>query len=210
MKIDHIFIVHYEPLTQRRQYLTNCLHANNISNYEFFTEYSRDTTPKEIMDKYYTVGELTPAQICIGIAHLEIYKKILERDYKYTLILEDDALLDFDFSIKLDEYLKTLPQDFEVAYLNNGCSQHVRHANNKDVWYRMNEGRTLCGYIVTQEFCKKLLKSSIPYTEVIDWEVNTQVKKQNLISYWAEPPIIKDGSAIIYGSSYVRFIDLPK
>ena len=208
--IDRVFIVHYAPLENRRKILTQMLEANLIQNYEFITNYDRNSTPKEIMDLYYTLGQLTPAQICIGISHLEIFKTILQNGYQNVLILEDDAVLDNTFSIKLNSYLETLPADYEVAFLNNGCSQHVRNAISGKVWYRVDAGRTLCGYIVTPSFCKKLIASSIPYTEVIDWEISSQIKKQQITCYWAEPTIVRDGSADLYGSSYTRFIDLPK
>lgn len=203
--IDHIFIVHYTPLVERKQHLTKRFHEMNITNYTFYEEYNRNTTSQETMDEYFKLKNLNPAQICITIAHLEIYKQIIKSGYTNCLILEDDALLHEDFGNKLELYMKHLPHDYNLAFINDGCNLHASNIVPDTLWYRANSTRTCCAYIINKHTCELLLKKSIPFTKAIDWELNIQIIANNLIVYWAEPTLVHDGSGSVYGNSYVQF-----
>lgn len=163
------------------------------------------------MKQYFKLDNLNPAQICITISHIEIYRKIVENNFKLCLILEDDAMLDVNFKEKLDLYLKTLPDDFDIGFLNDGCGVHANMNPNNHViqdtiiWYKVPYSRTCCSYLITYDACKKLLESIIPFNLAIDHELNTQISKLNLMSYWAEPTIVTDGSGKIYSSSYTYY-----
>lgn len=205
MQIEKVYIVHYAALKERRATLERMLHQHNITNYEFISDYDRNATPKEVMDQYFKGNSLVPAQICITISHVEIYKKIVENNYALTLILEDDALLSPSFASSLQMYCGNLPIDFEIGFLNDGCGYHAENVRPGTYWYRKDHTRTCCSYLITKGCCEKLLKSSVPFHEVIDFELNTQIRRQNLGCYWAEPTIVTDGSAHKYGQSYLRF-----
>jgi GR25 family glycosyltransferase involved in LPS biosynthesis len=208
MIIDKVYIVHYAPLENRRHFLTKMLEDNDITNYEFITDYDRNNTSKEVMDIYFKGNSLVPAQICITISHLEIYKKIINNNYNLVLILEDDAILNSNFKSNLNMYCENLPNDFEIGFLNDGCGYHANDIKKDIYWYPKNYTRTCCSYLITKGCCEKLVKSSIPFHEVIDFELNTQIKNQNLGCYWAEPTIVTDGSEHQYGQSYKRFNQL--
>jgi len=203
--IDHIYIVHYTPLVDRKEYLLNQFNSNTITNYEFVTEYDRNTTSREIMDKYFfEFNNLTPVQKCISISHVEIYKKIIESKYNLCLILEDDAILTNLFKEKLEYYIDNLPKDFDIGFLNDGCGFHADNINDSQIWYKVPGTRTCCAYLITKNTCEKFVNSMIPLKTVIDHELNIHIVNLNLNCYWAEPTIVMDGSVNIYGSSYTR------
>lgn len=208
MKVHKVYIVHYKPLKERRLVLEHMLNTQGITNYEFITEYDRDTTPKEVLETYFKGHSLVPAQICITISHIEIYKKIVENNYSIVLILEDDAILSPHFKSSLETYCSNLPTDFEIGFLNDGCGYHAQGVREGTYWYPKDHTRTCCSYIITKSCCEKLLKSSNPFHEVIDFELNTQIRNQKLGCYWAEPTIVSDGSDHTYGQSYKRFNQL--
>jgi GR25 family glycosyltransferase involved in LPS biosynthesis len=209
--VDHIYIVHYAPLVQRKEYLLQQFNSNSITNYEFITDYDRNTTTQEVMDKYFEFNTMThalqrlsPTQICISISHVEIYRRIVESKHNLCLILEDDALLTNLFKEKLDHYIDNLPEDFDIGFLNDGCGFHADTINESQIWYRKPSTRTCCAYLITKKTCEKLIKTMIPFNNVIDFELVTQIKNHNLNCYWAEPTIVTDGSDKLYGSSYSR------
>jgi GR25 family glycosyltransferase involved in LPS biosynthesis len=204
--IDHIYVIHYKPLVERKQYLTNKFSELNITNYTFYEEYSRDTTSEETMDKYYKYKSLhlNSVQKCITIAHIEVYKDIVKKQYKRCLILEDDAILAYDFANRLRLYNERLPYDFDIGSLNDGCGLHAQNINPSVIWYYVQSLRTCCAYIISNDCCIKLLKTIIPFSEAIDWELNVQIQKHDLRVYWAEPTIVSDGSVFIYHPSYVN------
>ena len=208
MHIDKVFIVHYSPLVNRKENLTNMLQIHQIHNYEFITDFDRDNTPRETLQEYFKGNDMTPAQICITISHFEIYKKIVENNYDLVLILEDDALLSSDFGERLEFYCSQLPSDFEIGFINSGCGFHAQNVTPDKIWYEATSSRTCCSYMITKECCKKLLDGGLPFKEVIDFELNRKIKGLNLKCYWCEPTIVTDGSAVLYGQSYLRFNQL--
>jgi GR25 family glycosyltransferase involved in LPS biosynthesis len=204
-KIDKIYIVHYKPLVERKQFLINQFKINNIENYEFCEDYSRDNTSWDTMNQYFKGNNLTPAQICITIAHIEIYKRIINEGHKMCLILEDDAILCNNFSQIFNNYIEKLPDDIDLAFLNDGCGLHAPNITNDIIWYLTKYSRTCCSYLITNIACQKLIDTIIPFKLAIDHELNRQIDLHNLKVYWCEPTIITDGSGTKYPSSCVQW-----
>jgi GR25 family glycosyltransferase involved in LPS biosynthesis len=169
--INKVYIVHYAPLKDRRMRLEESLQKHGITNYEFITDYDRNTITHETIKQYYRGNAISLAPICITISHLEIYKKIIEGNNALTLILEDDAILAPDFKERLTTYCRDLPSDFEIGFLNDGCNMHAQGICPDQNWYPAKSSRTCCAYLITKGCCEKLVKSSIPFREVIDYEM---------------------------------------
>ena len=205
MSVDHIFIVHYTPLTERKTYLTKRFKELGITNYTFFEEYNRNTTSKETMDKYFKLNNLTPAQICITIAHLEIYRKIAEAGYTRCLIMEDDAIMCDGFNEKFASYMETFPKDCDLAFIGGGCQMHATNIVPEQTWYSAIWSRTCSGYIINRKTCERMLETAIPFVKAIDHELNYQIGKNNFITYWCEPVLIGHGSEDVYKPSYQQY-----
>ncbi len=204
MKVNKIFIVHYEPLFQRKINLTRQLEENIIKNYEFITDYDRNKVDDETIKKYYTLNKINKTQICITISHVEIYKRIIEEDLDFCLILEDDAILCNNFQTIFNNYLEQIPEDVEIAFINGGCNIHIPNPSPDKIWYPGPSTRTCCAYLITKKTCERLVEKMIPFHNVIDFELNDQIKNLNLKCYWCEPTIVQDGSETMYGVSYHR------
>ncbi len=203
MNIDKIYIVHYEPLIERKKYLLEQFLKYNVTNFEFYTEFDRRTVTQDKIRQYFHLHNLNPAQICITIAHIEIYRDIVKNKYNSCLILEDDALFCDNFAEKFNTYMSCMPADYDMAFLNDGCGFHA--TSTGDIWCRATFSRTCCSYIITGTACKKMLPTIIPFTKAIDHELNTQITLHKLQVYWCEPTLIHDGSDEKYGSSHVQW-----
>lgn len=202
-KIDKIFIIHYKELVERKTYLLNSLNKLGIKNYEFIENSYKDTITTETLDKYCKNNKLSLTEKCIAIAHIDIYRKIIEDKLQFCLILEDDAILDNDFVNRLNLYLETCPIDIEIACINNGCNLHINNGliENNKYWYKTFYTRTCCSYLITNGCCQKLLNSIIPFDNAIDHELNKQIKNNDINMYWLEPTLVVDGSGYIFKSA---------
>ena len=57
-KINKIFIVHYKPLTERKHYLLQKFKEMNITNFEFYDKFDRNSTSQEVIDEYFKLNNL--------------------------------------------------------------------------------------------------------------------------------------------------------
>jgi hypothetical protein len=48
--------------------------------------------------------------------------------------------------------------------------------------------------LFTTDFFKKLVKTYIPFKEIIDWEMNFQIALNGGKALWADPPIAEQGT----------------
>jgi GR25 family glycosyltransferase involved in LPS biosynthesis len=181
------------------------LKDNNITNYEFIDKYDREIVSNEIITKYCDLINSKFLNIpicCITIAHIEIYKKIIENNYKVCLIFEDDIILTDNFIAKLNKYLKCLPSDLDLGFLVDGCNMHAPNIDISKIWYDIPYTRTTSAYLITKSACEKILTTIIPFDRAIDHQLNIEIKTHNLQVYWCEPTICTEGSKSIYRSSY--------
>jgi GR25 family glycosyltransferase involved in LPS biosynthesis len=202
--IDKIYVVHYSPLKDRKEFMLKQFALFNITNYEFVEGPNRNELTDELVNKHYRRKDnidVTSAEIAITITHIEIYKDIIKNDYKTCLILEDDAILCEDFTTYFTRYMKCLPSDYDMAFINDGACLHDERAVPDIIWYKQTSTRTCCGYIVTNKACEDLLSEILPFSIPIDYAITDIIRKKNLNVYWCEPTIILDGSHM-YGSSH--------
>jgi len=200
--IDKIYVVHYAPLKDRLDFMIRQFNMFNIKNYEFVLGPSRYDLDPAVIDKFNKENNthLTTPIVAISITHVEIYRDIVKNNYKSCLILEDDAILCADFDKHFDEYMKAIPDDYDMAFINSGCNLHAE-ATDDTIWYKMGKTRTCCAYVVTKKACEAIIPSITPFKNGIDQDLNTVIENQKLNVYWCEPTIVFDGSED-YGSSH--------
>ena len=134
------------------------------------------------------------------------WKKIIDKEYKNTLILEDDLIFSNDFSSYLKRNMGFAPKDYDLLYLNlwdhwssytykrkidnsflrfslNIYDQYIRNLYWKKVRRNIVSAKS---YIVTQAAAKKLLE----YTQrmpdnilVTDVSISFFIEDEKLIAY---------------------------
>lgn len=76
--------------------------------------------------------EMTLGMLCCSLGHVRIYKDILNKGYKKTLVLEDDVVPIKDNLKYFSQIIKELPSDWELLYLgyekndNFGWRQQIK------------------------------------------------------------------------------------
>lgn len=206
--IDKIYVVHYSPLKDRKEFMLKQFALFNITNYEFVEGISRHKIKDSIGYYYYseTKEKLTNAEIAITISHIDIYRDILKNNYKSCLIFEDDAVLCDKFDEHFKQYMECIPSDYDMAFINSGGDLHYKSIISDKIWYKTDITRTCCAYIITKRACEIVLDNIIPFTKAIDFALTYVIRDKSLNVYWCEPTIVADGSHMYGSSHYVHWI----
>lgn len=232
-----IYIMHYSKHVDRKKLLSKILNKE-ISSSGFqgdvfwITKYDRDyvsyndyymnfsanhlTHQQRQPTEYFPRYPLQPEVISLCLKHktaIEMFVK--ESKDKFCLFLEDDAILHEGFFTKLDEYLKTLPEDFDAAFIGQGCNKRIENLEDGVSWYRKEypADRNTDSIIFSRNFLSSLLPTLDHYRMAfpIDHEYSFwfRVMKSNV--YWLEPPIVTQGSQIgvfeSFQPEHSRFLD---
>jgi glycosyl transferase family 25 len=138
--------------------------------------------------------------ISCTLNHFLIYEKIVENNYRYTLIFEDDVLFLGNFQKKMDRIsreLNNLKKGFIVSIENTTLRFPSFWETRKNVFlYEALRGRATCGYIVDYEGAYQMLtdlKSNKCPTQIDAWH-NLLAKRNVIKIYWAHPPLVEQGS----------------
>lgn len=200
--IDKIYVVHYAPLKDRKEFMLKQFELFGIINYEIVEGIGRNSIDEDFINNFNKEHNtnLTAAVVAISITHVDIYRDIVKNNYKSCLILEDDAILCADFDIHFNNYMNTIPNDYDMAFINGGY-RHVEHTTPDKIWYKEHTTNTCCAYIVTKKACEIIIPSILPFMGGIDQDLNPIIINHKLNVYWCEPTIVSDGSQK-YGSSH--------
>ena len=218
MDFLQIYVVHYTPLKERKRFLLNEFNKRSL-NYHFIEDYDRE----KLLDKDLIIfDDKLPKYLCaIQLAHIQAYKEIINSDYKYNLIFEDDVILHPNFNEKLKKGLEELPDDYDLLFIGDGCGLHIHESiiqPSKLIYKKCRtptfwggDGGTRCtdSYLVSKKCAKKLIKyvENLKVGEIqirgSDWWLNSVIRDLQLEIYWMEPTIVTQGTQSgKYHSSY--------
>lgn len=217
-----IYIMHYSKHVDRKKLLNKILNKEITSSGfkgEVFwvTKYDRDqvsyndyymnfsanhlTHQQRQPTEYFPRYPLQPEVISLCLKHktaIEMFIK--ESEDNFCLFLEDDAILHEGFFNKLDGYIKTLPENFDAAFIGQGCNKRIENLEDGISWYKKEypADRNTDSIIFSRNFLSSLLPTLDHYRMAfpIDHEYSFwfRVMKSNV--YWLEPPIVTQGSQI--------------
>jgi hypothetical protein len=168
--IDKVFIVHYTPLVGRKKKLLESLNKHNITA-EWIESWDRDKLPADSFDRFFSryrfiykthqqhahlnLESMLPTELSVALKHAEIFKRVVENGYQYTLILEDDVILPPQFTPKLAAYMRQLPPEWDIFAVGAGifggcgeeCKQRAMGSNvYRKLWNRSATSMHNLGY----------------------------------------------------------------
>ena len=199
MKLDQIYISHYEKLADRKVYFDKVISTNIIFKGAQVVA-SNDEIDKQVLLNNSYVDDRTVwhglknSEICIAEQMFKIYRLLAKSNHDLCLILEDDFVLTENFNHYLNEFLNNLPNDFDCIFMSSCCDLKPKHNNvvNK-YFYEEETSRCTTAYLIKKETCEKIL-SIANYTAPIDWHLNFIKEKLGLKFYWTDPIIVLQGS----------------
>ncbi len=134
-----------------------------------------------------TEGKHKRGQYGVYLSHINIWKKLVESDKKYCLVLEDDVDFVDDFRKKINFMIYELnnldlsipKNNVDMIYLipeiscdhffkKEDCEKSYDGPNLTNVRKPLHIGYGMYGYIITKQGAEKLLKLSLPMTLPID------------------------------------------
>jgi len=192
------FVIHYDKLVGRKINMLKQLEENGMDA-EFISNRGKDVLTET--DKH-PFSKLNDSEISLFLHHYECFKKIIENQADFALILEDDALFNNSFDEILKKYIKHLPGDWDMLFLGDGCGLHIPNAvlnkcKNCNI-FRNDSTRCTDSYLISKKCALKLVNtinnenfsSDLP----IDFWLNLIIEKEKLKIYWAEPTIVTQGT----------------
>lgn len=202
--VDYIYVSHSEKLKDRFDYITK------IENHSFFSGKTEIISFTESDDKkskknntYHTdskwYNELKDTEIFIAEQMLHIYQKVVENNFKKTLILEDDFILSDNFENSHKKIFETLPDDFDCVFMSTCGGLSVPNNFGGEFW-ESETSRCTCAHVVSLNFCKKILEKR-NYFSPIDWHLNFIKKELGFKYYWTKEFLFTQGSENNYKSN---------
>lgn len=171
--------------------------------FEFVTEGTPESITPGIQEKYFTeafVNHVRPGSLSCTLNHLFAMEKFLASEEEYGLFFEDDPcfLGSFQKGIeKLFPHIQQLEKGFIVSLENTSLTfpSYWQTRKNK-LLYRAKRGRMAGAYLMDKEAVQKAMDYCYQFKcgFLPDWFHNELIEKKIVKMYWAQPPIVEQGS----------------
>jgi GR25 family glycosyltransferase involved in LPS biosynthesis len=195
----------------------------DIKDVKWMLHPNRDEINDEFINKNVTSGrslvcdmfinaqtDMKKGQICCTYKHYLCLKDIIENNYEYAVIIEDNIDIKDNVPDKLSTYieqLNTLYPDWDILFdtpgwlINGDYTYSIPYIEQplKDgqfVYPKSNNitnqchGGTKCTnfYMIRLKCARKLYENFLPFNWSVDWYYNDLFRKYDIKSFWAEPP----------------------
>tara|TARA_A100001388_G_C28560330_1_gene399255 strand:- start:77 stop:703 length:627 start_codon:yes stop_codon:yes gene_type:complete len=196
------YVIHYTKLVHRKQFLVEQLNKRNL-NYIFIENFDREILSTDDYIKFTDnlIKKAKGGKCANFLAHIEAMKMITKSEYKFNIILEDDAIFSDNFNEFLEERLKELPSNYNMFFLGEGCNMHISKCKLRENIYIYKTNTTRCtdSFVIDKQVCENIvnfynLSSNKSINLPIDHWLNYVILKLKLNVYWLEPTIVKQGS----------------
>ena len=164
-----------------KDYNLNTLLENNIVSKKWIS----DTNNKKPYIKPYNLE-----RVLCHLGHIKILKEFLNTNESYTLIFEDDILIQNDFKNlknKIDHIINNIPKDAEIIYFSY-CFEYCNKIKKyNEIFYKAY--RPLCRhfYLVNKKGAKKIIENTIPMISSGDRMIGNLIKLGVLNGYLVDP-----------------------
>jgi glycosyl transferase family 25 len=196
-----VYIIHVAGNEERRQHIEKQL-AGKDFDYEFILYGNMEDITEEILEKYFAgeLDEVSPATSC-ALKHITAYKRIIEAEVPFALILEDDIRFLPSFMPVFEKSLKEIEENgIESVFVSYEDSnlKYVKGSKREEnkVLYKNTKGRLAGAYGVD----KQAAEAMINYLEEnkchkpVDWFHNECAEEGLFDIYWSHPAIARQSS----------------
>jgi GR25 family glycosyltransferase involved in LPS biosynthesis len=150
-------------------------------------------TEIQIITEYYKHGQgVMRRQIGCYLSHLLLIKSLLNTQYQYTVIFEDDFyIVDDDFNNMLNNILDKIEVDFDLLFLGTTTNNHG--LKYKDEIYHVDKNTYLYGthaYVINNKNINKIYDYLLNFDLPIDVKYQELIKYDKLIGFTVHPHIV--------------------
>lgn len=118
---DKVFCINLDKRKDRLNLVEKELSKHNVV-FERFSAIDGETINKK---DYTTNSKIPVGHIGCTLSHAKLIKLCKEKGYKKVLILEDDVVFKENFEELFKEYIKEVPEDWNMFYLGGNHNVHV-------------------------------------------------------------------------------------
>ena len=206
-----IFIVNLKKDKERIDFQKQQFKKENLKFERINAIYGKDLSDKEKYKKsgsYFNYITNTPCIIGCFLSHLKIYKKIVQENLPYALIMEDDIKLLKNFRTNLNKLLNNLPNDYDIIHcgcdgssceLNNNINLintklNKNYNNNYEKYDLVKPNTLIVGtwcYLISNKAAKKMIEkyeNNIPgHIDIVinsDQNINLLLMKKPLVKHY--------------------------
>jgi len=213
--LDAAFAVVLERDSARRRHIVQALAREQVAAEIFPAVDGLALTPAALAELrhrgYLAAGlesERSRGQIACALSHVRLLERAVERGYRRTLVLEDDAELAPGFRRQLAERLREAPPDFDLLYLYNSGhpSSVLREVEGWSHLRRPVYPLGTVGYVVSRRGAEAVLRLVKPIYFTIDDMLAEQVQEGRLAAYSVVPALVGESRCFasnIWGSGPV-------
>jgi hypothetical protein len=145
---------------------------------------------------------LSKGEISLAINFYACVKDAVEFKYKKIIVLESDVWLRDNFVQNLNDLLEDLKtKTWDYVSLGEGVGTRPPEAPTS--YYSRTKAyvpphqfvyRCTDSMMFQLPYLEKIVKTFIPFREIIDWEMNYQHMINNGVALWADPPLAEQGT----------------
>lgn len=214
----NVHLIHYTPLAERRAHMERVLTEAGVDCFpmRWVTEHDREEIEARHGAGAFGDPKFFGASfVSVILKHLDAFQRVAESTVPFHLVLEDDVFIEGRWKGKLERMLWAMPEDWEILFVGDGCDLHIPfwrriltggRLRSGGVYFRGWERRwwggggiSRCGagYVIRPESARRFLRSEHawpPFEVPIDWLMNRVGAALKFRSYWAEPPLVRQGA----------------
>lgn len=205
---DKIYIIHWKPLIDRREYLISKFKQFQIlDKVEWVDQYDTEDTVKDIPNPF----NLKKRLIAANMSHIYCYREQIKHNYQNILILEDD--IDFE-NIDIIKFFNQAAKEFieldgDIAFLGSCCNLNVPKIQPPKLLYYDPAFASRCTscYVLNIRATKKILLCSQLNCHAIDRILGVLIPLINIRCLWSGLYLKQGSENGKYKSSIIELRD---
>jgi GR25 family glycosyltransferase involved in LPS biosynthesis len=220
--IDKVYVINLKHRNDRLNKMDKMLNSigSKFSDYERFEAFNGKVITEEEKNNLLSLKSKriynNPSRFkdvrtlgAIGCykSHVGVWELALSRGEKEIIILEDDIKFKLDVN-KLEEYIKTRPEDYDICYLDwYGLYGYESTKEYNSHWYENNgdEISYFSAYMISEKGMKKLLKGIYPIELQIDCYADAYaIENKDFKRYLSKDIIFSQGYSPLYDTDITR------
>lgn len=193
------FIIHVSKgYEDRRKHIDTHLPKRGISEYEYMLRGDIDDLSDEVRNEFFG-QKLRLAEKSCFYKHYLVMREVVNRKIPLALVLEDDAFLVDDFCSRLSAYLKEVEgkSRFFINIEDAATSVPISIRKPNQHLYMSLRNKLCGGYVYDFEFAKDMvafIERDIRTDAPIDGLIGNVRSEVGYDIYWAQPPLVSQGS----------------
>lgn len=171
-------------------------HPDNINYNELMIGY--ETHPQIIIEQLFNMSymnfskKISVGSLSLVLKHMDCWKKLLENNFDYILVLEDDAEIPNNFSETINNIMSEVDSnncELVMIGTTDGFVSPNINRNNLLHFNKFQKTRCTHAYIISKSCAKKMLDGFLNFNLPIDFKMNEVIQLTDIKVWWYEPGI---------------------